>query len=207
MCMAQALALEAAAINASWRSGDGREAAHGYGPTGRTRLPALAYASFLDPRASRTRWDLTVTGTAVMSRTSQTQTARPWWSVCLQLDLAALDTAPGCGRGWIRAVLREWERSEELIELAELFVSELVTNAMRASVKAGAPAFRLAIATDRHHVMISVRDFAPGAPAPRRPGDDEDSGRGLWLVSELAERLGWEPSPDGGPGKVVWVVL
>jgi anti-sigma regulatory factor (Ser/Thr protein kinase) len=124
----------------------------------------------------------------------------------LHLDLAALDTAPGCGRGWVRAVLREWGRPE-LVDLAELLVSELVTNALRASAKAGVPALRLAIATDRHRVMISVRDFAPGAPAPRRPGDDEDSGRGLLLVGELAERFGWHPSPDGGPGKVVWILL
>jgi anti-sigma regulatory factor (Ser/Thr protein kinase) len=142
-----------------------------------------------------------------MSRTSQTETARPWWSAWLQLDLAALDTAPGCGRGWIRAVLREWGRTEQLIELAELIGSELATNAMRASVAAGVPAFQLAIATDGHWVMISVRDFAPGAPAPRRPGDDEDSGRGLLLVGELAERSGWQPPSDGGPGKVVWALL
>jgi len=124
----------------------------------------------------------------------------------LHLDLAALDTAPGCGRGWVRAVLREWGRPE-FVDLAELLVSELVTNALRASAEAGVPALRLEIATDRHRVMISVRDFAPGAPAPRRPGDDEDGGRGLLLVGELAERFGWEPSPDGGPGKVVWVLL
>jgi anti-sigma regulatory factor (Ser/Thr protein kinase) len=143
-----------------------------------------------------------------MDRTSGTQVARRWWSVMLQLDLAALDTAPGCGRGWVRAVLLEWGRGEqELIGRAELLVSELVTNAMHASVKAGVPALRLAIAADRHHVMISVRDFAPGAPAPRRPADDEDSGRGLMLVRELAERFGWHPSPDGGPGKVVWILL
>lgn len=142
-----------------------------------------------------------------MSRTSQAQTARPWWLVWLQLDLAALDTAPGCGRGWIRAVLREWGRGEELIELAELIGSELATNAVRASVAAGVSAFQLAVATDGNGVMISVRDFAPGAPAPRRPGDDEDSGRGLLLVGELAERFGWQRPPDGGPGKVVWALL
>ena len=141
-----------------------------------------------------------------MDRTGGTRVARPWWSVMLQLDLAALDTAPGCGRGWGRAVLREWGRPE-LIDLAELVVSELVTNAMHASVKARVPAFRLAIAADQHHVMISVRDFAWGAPAPRCPRDDEDSGRGLMLVRELAERFGWQPPLDGGPGKVVWVLL
>jgi anti-sigma regulatory factor (Ser/Thr protein kinase) len=173
----------------------------------RTRLSALLHASFLAPGASRTRWDLPVTGTAVMSRTSQTQTARPWWSVRLQLDLAALNTAPGCGRGWIRAVLQEWGFSEQLIEPAELIVSELATNAVRASIAAGVAAFQLAIATDGHRVMISVRDFAPGAPAPRRPADDEDSGRGLLLVGELAERSGWQPPPDAGPGKVVWALL
>jgi anti-sigma regulatory factor (Ser/Thr protein kinase) len=151
---------------------------------------------------------MAVTGIAVMDRTSDPQVARPWWSVMLQLDLAALDITPGCARSWVRAVLREWGwRDQELIDLAELFVSELVTNAMRASVRARVPALRLAIAADRRHVMISVRDFAPGAPAPRRAGDDEDGGRGLQIVGELAERFGWEPPSDGGPGKVVWVLL
>lgn len=141
-----------------------------------------------------------------MERTGGTQVARPWWSVMLHLDLAALKTAPGCGRGWVRTVLQEWGRSE-LKETAELLVSELVTNAMLASARAGMPALRLSIATDQHRVMISVRDFAPGAPVPRRPDDDEDSGRGLQIVGELAEQCGWHPPPDGGPGKVVWVLL
>ena len=33
------------------------------------------------------------------------------------------------------------------------------------------------------------------------------TGRGLQIVGELAERFGWQAPPDGGPGKVVWVVL
>jgi anti-sigma regulatory factor (Ser/Thr protein kinase) len=142
----------------------------------------------------------------MMDRPGGAQVAHPWWSVMLQLELAAIPTAPGCGRGWVGVVLREWGRAD-LVELAELLVSELVTNAMDASSRAGAPAIRLAIAADRQHVMISVRDFAPGAPAPRQPGDDEESGRGLWLVAELAERFGWHPAPDHESGKVVWVLI
>lgn len=148
-----------------------------------------------------------MTGAAVMSEPSrQREAATPWWTARLQLRLAALPTAPRCARGWVRVVLREWQLSH-LIDLAELLASELATNAFRASVATGVPEFWLALATDGEHLLISVRDFAPGAPAPRSPGDEDESGRGLQIVSDLSERYGWHPAKDGGPGKVVWVVI
>lgn len=45
---------------------------------------------------------------------------------------------------------------------------------------------------------------APQAPAP--PPSDRESGRGLLLVSQLADRWGVAPRP-GAPGKVVWAEL
>jgi anti-sigma regulatory factor (Ser/Thr protein kinase) len=128
------------------------------------------------------------------------------WPLHQHLDLGAVLTAPGCGRGWIRAVLQEWGLVF-FADLAELLVSELLTNAVAASASCGAAAVHLDLASDRQRLLIMVRDFALGAPAPRRPSADDDSGRGLQIVSELAEQYGWQPPRDGGPGKVVWVLL
>jgi hypothetical protein len=55
-------------------------------------------------------------------------TAQPAWPLQTRLPLAALPTAPGVARGHVRAVAREWGLSE-LSAIAELLVSELVTNA------------------------------------------------------------------------------
>jgi anti-sigma regulatory factor (Ser/Thr protein kinase) len=128
------------------------------------------------------------------------------WPLHQHLELGAVLTAPGCGRGWIRAVLRDWEL-DPAADLAELLGSELLTNAVTASARCGAAAVQLDLASDRRRLLIMVRDFALGAPAPRHPSADDDSGRGLQIVSELAEQYGWQPPADGGPGKVVWAVL
>ena len=124
------------------------------------------------------------------------------------LELGAVLTAPGCGRGWIRAVLQEWGLLSAIdVDLAELLVSELLTNAVAASARCGTTTIHLGLASDRQRMLITVRDFALGAPAPRRPSADDDSGRGLQIVSELAEQYGWQPPRDGGPGKVVWILV
>ena len=51
------------------------------------------------------------------------------WPLRSYLELAALDTAPGCARKHARAVLREWGL-DPAGEEAALIVSEIVTNAM-----------------------------------------------------------------------------
>jgi anti-sigma regulatory factor (Ser/Thr protein kinase) len=131
---------------------------------------------------------------------------RSGWPLNQHLELGAVLTAPGCGRGWTRAVLQEWGLVSA-IDLAELLVSELLTNAVAASARCDAATVHLDLASDRRRLLIMVRDFALGAPEPRCPSADDDSGRGLQIVSELAEQYGWQPPPGGGPGKVVWVVL
>ena len=131
---------------------------------------------------------------------------RERWPLHQHLELSAVLTSPGCGRSWIRAVLREW-KAEEAVDLAELIASELLTNAVAASTRCGATTVHLDLASDRQRVLIMVRDFALGAPAPRRPSADDDSGRGLQIVAELAAQYGWQQPLDGGPGKVVWVVV
>jgi anti-sigma regulatory factor (Ser/Thr protein kinase) len=128
---------------------------------------------------------------------------RPWRAV---LDLDALPTAPGCARAWTRQMLSEW-RLVGLSDTAEVIVSELATNAMSASRRIGRRFIRLTLMLDQSELTIMVRDDCPGSPEPKNASDDEENGRGLFLVEAMSSRSGWHPSADGAAGKVVWAVL
>jgi anti-sigma regulatory factor (Ser/Thr protein kinase) len=137
------------------------------------------------------------------SHSPRPSSGRPWRAV---LDLDALPTAPGCARAWTRQMLSEW-RLAGLSDTAEVIVSELATNAMRASRRIGQQFIRLSLALDPGELTIMVSDDCPGCPQPKNVGDDEENGRGLFLVEAMSSRSGWHPSGDGTPGKVVWAVL
>jgi anti-sigma regulatory factor (Ser/Thr protein kinase) len=122
------------------------------------------------------------------------------------LDLDALPTAPGSARAWTRRILREW-RLTCLSDSAEVVVSELSTNAMRASRSLDRPFIRLTLTLCRGELGIFVRDYCPGAPRPMNVGDEDENGRGLLLVEAISARSGWYPPEDDAPGKVVWAAL
>ncbi|MGW4034372.1 ATP-binding protein [Streptomyces sp. NPDC004838] len=68
---------------------------------------------------------------------------------------------------------------------AALVVSELVTNAV---VHSGGTRIALTLGLPADYLLITVHDGGPARQHPevRRPGDDEESGRGLYLVRHLA---------------------
>lgn len=142
----------------------------------------------------------------VQPRPDQPQPALASWPLCAVLDLGAVATAPGCGRAWTRAILWEW-RLTRLADSAELIASEMLTNALLASRRLERPAIGLTLLSDQEQLVILVRDFDPGAPAPRHASADEESGRGLMLVEAISDRFGWYRPADGTPGKAVWAVL
>lgn len=86
-----------------------------------------------------------------------------------------------------------------LVESAELLISELVTNALRYGAD-DAIAFSLVLAADAF--VIEVDDGSPCLPQVRAAGPDEESGRGMLLVSAVADE--WGVSPDG---TCTWCVL
>jgi anti-sigma regulatory factor (Ser/Thr protein kinase) len=101
---------------------------------------------------------------------------------------------------------------KELIEPAELVVSEVVTNAIRAGSglsALGSPAaeeaVRLWLAATETGLLVLVWDASPARPQQQDPGLDAGSGRGLLLVDALTAAWG---SFDlaGEPGKVVWAL-
>jgi anti-sigma regulatory factor (Ser/Thr protein kinase) len=91
---------------------------------------------------------------------------------------------------------------------AELIVSELVTNAIRAYERVGAradvPVVRIWLACDGARLVIHVWDGTDDMPVRRDAGPDQESGRGLVLVESLSQDWG---AYRTAIGKVVWVAL
>jgi anti-sigma regulatory factor (Ser/Thr protein kinase) len=128
------------------------------------------------------------------------------------LVLGALPSAVACARLHARNVMYEWNLPS-VADSVELVVSELVTNAVRASTgpdgrpkydtQTGLPRVHLRLSSNRAHVQIEVWDQDPHMPLATVAGPDDESGRGLMLVEALCERWGCDTSP-GWDGKVVW---
>ncbi|MFD7699703.1 SpoIIE family protein phosphatase [Streptomyces caelestis] len=85
---------------------------------------------------------------------------------------------------------------DELVFTTELIVSELVTNAIR---YASGPV-RLRLINERT-LVCEVLDGGATAPHLRHPRATDEGGRGLLLVSQLAQRWGTRFVPDG---KIIW---
>lgn len=90
----------------------------------------------------------------------------------------------------------------ELIEDAQLLVSEIVTNAVRH----GRPDITLNVRVEPPAIGIAVGDFGEELPARPigPPPPDQPSGRGLLIVEAVASAWGVTRNPDALPGKVVW---
>ncbi len=137
------------------------------------------------------------------------------WTVQSVLAIAALPTATPCARLHARTIACEWGLGE-LADTIELVVSELVTNAVQASLdQDGRPRYtadtglacvHLRLSTDQQAVLVEVWDENLKLPEPTHPSPDEESGRGLVLVDALAARWGWD-LPGSGRGKTVWALV
>lgn len=132
------------------------------------------------------------------------------------LELGALPTAAPCARLHTTLVLWEWELGT-LIRTAGLVVSELVSNAVQASVgltgcrfagqwAPGIPPVRVWLSADDHRVVIQVWDGSDRPPVPQPVDPEADSGRGLLLVGALSAEWGCY-TPEKSSGKVVWAVV
>ena len=100
-------------------------------------------------------------------------------------------------RRMVAELLTEWQLPEEVVEEVVLMTSELVTNAF----VHGRPPIDLRLRRTGTELVVEVRDRAVYRPRRRRARDDDESGRGLQIVSILADRWG---SRSTGTGKSVW---
>lgn len=113
------------------------------------------------------------------------------------------------GRDFTRAALRKWGMAD-LTDVAELVVSELVTNALRhgipsASTPTAEHHVRLRLLAQHPFVMCMVTDPGSDIPVLRESGPSAESGRGLHVVDGCSVRWGWHLLDEGG--KIVWAVL
>jgi anti-sigma regulatory factor (Ser/Thr protein kinase) len=127
------------------------------------------------------------------------------------LVLGALPGAVPCARLHARQVLWEWAVPVD-VDTAELIISELVTNGLKAAWATGSgQPISLTLSAGSAVLAIEVWDGNPHPPVLREldgdvPSLDEESGRGLFLVHSLSEKWGWYPT--GNPaGKVTWCEL
>ncbi|UUU34344.1 ATP-binding protein [Streptomyces sp. CA-210063] len=110
-------------------------------------------------------------------------------------------------RALVHAVLGEWRVDQDILEAAELMLSELVTNALRVRVPSDRQVgVRIARSLEDGLLRLEVSDAGSGRPEVRAPGDEEAGGRGLLLVEALAHRWGVDERA-GGIGKTVWAEL
>ncbi|MFE7121591.1 ATP-binding protein [Streptomyces sp. NPDC057654] len=114
-------------------------------------------------------------------------------------------TSPKFCRDTVAAVLFANDRPG-LVDVAKLLVSEAVTNI---NLHTATPTIRIETTVSRDSVLVTVHDDDPDSrPRLREARPDEESGRGLLLVQELASA--WGITWTGGlqpSGKRVWFEL
>ncbi|MCU4745605.1 MULTISPECIES: ATP-binding protein [unclassified Streptomyces] len=98
-------------------------------------------------------------------------------------------------------VLRSWGASLEAVELVRLGVSELLSNVHR---HVAVRRCYLRIVRIGSEVTVQVFDRSLNLPVVREEPDDEsESGRGLWMLREMASGFGCERTEQRN-GKIVW---
>jgi anti-sigma regulatory factor (Ser/Thr protein kinase) len=113
------------------------------------------------------------------------------------------------GRDFTRITLQQWGMGD-VTDVAELVVSELVTNALRHGLLSarrmpGEHPIGLRLLRQARYVMCLVTDPGGDVPVRRDSGECAEGGRGLQVVESCSVRWGWQPLAD--EGKLVWALL
>lgn len=144
------------------------------------------------------------------------------WAALLGLELLMLVTAAACefsvtyqlgpepaevghAREQVRKALPGWGLGEHT-DLAELIVSELVTNAQRHS---DCP-IEIRLSYDVGDLWIEVWDSGDGRPVRLEPDTADERGRGIQLIDGLIELYGGTQGTaedSARPGKTVYVAF
>lgn len=137
------------------------------------------------------------------------------WPLLSHVELPILPGSVRSARLHATSILHRWSLGV-LADTAELLVSEIVTNAVRASTPVvrqrpeagqgpGARLLRFWLTSDQRSVLIRVWDGNHHGPVRKDVGPHAEAGRGLLLIETLSAQWGWY-TPDGQRGKIVWAV-
>ncbi|MFE6149735.1 ATP-binding protein [Streptomyces sp. NPDC057888] len=103
-------------------------------------------------------------------------------------------------RAMVREKLEDWGLHEAAF-VSELVVSELVTNAIRY----GRPPVSLRLLRDVDRTLIcEISDGGHTSPNLRHAGDEDEGGRGLFLVAQLTAMWGTRYDRQG---KTIWAEI
>jgi anti-sigma regulatory factor (Ser/Thr protein kinase) len=116
-------------------------------------------------------------------------------------QLPADATAPGRARSFVREQSRTWSLPPDVVEPAELCVSEIVTNTVMHSGTASV----VVLDRDDDRLLVLVQDGGTtGTVRPQSWTPDRVGGRGLLLVEALSDAWSAE---QGDGGTTVWFSL
>ncbi|MEU1393826.1 MULTISPECIES: ATP-binding protein [unclassified Nonomuraea] len=109
---------------------------------------------------------------------------------------------PGCVssvRRFVRDVATDHEAAQAAVEIAQLLVSELATNAL--THDSSTEPVRVVVVREGRLLTVEVRDSCAALPRMGQADPLACRGRGLAIVHRLSYDWGWNPVP---PGKAVW---
>jgi anti-sigma regulatory factor (Ser/Thr protein kinase) len=115
------------------------------------------------------------------------------------ISLHRTATAPRVARRHLEGVV---PRGDDVVDVADLLVTELVTNSVRHGGRTPGDRVEVLIELNHERIRVEVHDKGAGS-APLEPAFDHrnDGGFGLLFVNTLADRWGSERRDDG---TVVW---
>jgi anti-sigma regulatory factor (Ser/Thr protein kinase) len=116
-------------------------------------------------------------------------------------ELESTAAAVRVARSYVVDVLTAWAVPEDVIDTARLLASELATNAI---THGETGRIYLEVRSFGCCLGVDVRDDSPAAPVVRSVAGDDERGRGLLLVAELADSWGYY---FAGGCKHVWFHL
>lgn len=122
------------------------------------------------------------------------------WTV----DLSGSPAIVPLARQWVRKVLRDLPA---LVEDMQLIASELTTNCVRHSVAAEGETVRLRLIRRGERLRLEVIDAGPRVGTERGWTEEEagNFGRGLLIISVIADKMGDETIVGGG--RLAWAEL
>jgi anti-sigma regulatory factor (Ser/Thr protein kinase) len=118
----------------------------------------------------------------------------------VETQLPSTMSSPQLARAFLRSTLQTWEL-DGFGEVTELLVTELVSNVV---THVGAP-MTVRVRRDDDRVRVEIADPSPDLPVVCHPDAEEEHGRGVLLVDQLANSWGADNIP--GDGKTVWFEL
>lgn len=124
---------------------------------------------------------------------------------CHSFDLPAVPAEVARVRASVAFLMRGWGVDPAAWDDVLLVVSELATNALQHSSHDRIVG-RFVHVHGLLRFEVEEQDIGPALPEARQADDDDENGRGLFLVDALSTDWGVTPLPDGD-GHIVWAEL